>query len=113
MTISNLPPDPGTWPQLYSSSESRWKDLERMGVFLIPIISLVFFAVMYVIIGYALFHIESWAPERITWLSSAFYFLWLILVLFTPLIAAALGLLFIFKQAVGFMRSLYQPAEAE
>ncbi len=113
MTTPNPLPDSSTWQQLYSSSDSRWKDLERMGVFLIPIVILAFFAVMYVIVGYTLFHIESWAPERITWLSSAFYFLRLILVLFTPLIAAALGLLFIFKQAVGFMRSLYQPAEDE
>ncbi|HLO30994.1 MAG TPA: hypothetical protein VK249_17740 [Anaerolineales bacterium] len=113
MTASDSLPDPKTWPRRYSASESRWKDLQRTGSFLIPIVGLVFLAVMYVVAGYELIHMEAWVPEDLNRFSFAFYVLRLTLVIFAPLIAAAVGLIFIFKQAASFMRSFYQTKEDE
>jgi len=113
MTNSTLPSDPSQWQQLYSASESRWKDVERMGAFLIPIVVLVFLAVMYSVVGYVYVHIDAWAPQRINLFSKAFYFLRITLAILAPVIATTFGLAFIFKQVLEFMRGFYQPAEEE
>jgi hypothetical protein len=113
MTTFIPPSDPRKWQQLYSSSESRWKDLERIGNFLVPIVGLVFLAAIYVVVGYEFIHMESWAPQEINRLTYAFYVIQIILVILAPVVAILLGMLFIFKQAAAFMRSFYQPAENE
>ncbi len=105
--------DTSKWQQLYSSSDSRWKDLERTGTFLMPIIVLTVVAITYVFVGYASFYSERLVPQQWTWLSTPLYILEFLFIIFAPLLAMGLGLFFILKQATGFMRSFYQPAEDE
>jgi hypothetical protein len=84
-----------------------------MGAFFIPIFALTFIAVMYVMVGFALFHMEGWVPQNLNRFTFALYVIRTILAIFAPVIAIVLGLLVIFKQAVAFLRSFYQPAGDE
>jgi regulator of protease activity HflC (stomatin/prohibitin superfamily) len=113
MTDLTLPPDPSKWQQLYSASESRWKDVERMRAFLLPMIALVFIMVMYVAVGYEFVHMEDWVPEEINQLSYILYLLRIVLLILVPVAAVVFGLWFIFKQAATFVHAFYQPAEDE
>ncbi len=113
MTAPNPLPDASKWQQLYSSSDSRWKDLERIGTLLMPIIVLAVVAITYVFAGYARFYSESLIPQRWTWFSTALYIFEFLFIIFAPLLAVGLGLFFILKQASAFMRSFYQPVEDE
>lgn len=113
MTTSNPLPDSSKWQELYSASDSRWKDLDRAGIFFMPIILLVMIAVTYVYVGYARFYSESLAPQNSTFLSIAFYVLSILLILFAPLLMALFGLFFILKQSATFMRSFHHPTENE
>lgn len=106
-------PNTRNWQVLYSAGENRWKDLERIGAFLIPIAGLVFFAVMYAVVGYTYVYMESWAPVEASQLSFVLYVVRNMLVVFAPVLAVFAGLFFIFKQAATFMRSFYQPKEDE
>jgi hypothetical protein len=113
MTTSNPLPDSNKWQELYSASDSRWKDLDRMGIFFMPIIFLVTITVAYVYVGYARFYSESLAPQNSGFLSITFYVLSIMLIIFAPLMMVLLGLFFILKQSTSFMRSFYQPAQNE
>lgn len=113
MTISDPLPDSSNWKELYSSSESRWKDVERMAAFFIPVLSLTFLAVMYVVVGFTLFHMEAWVPDNLNRFTFYLYVIRTILVIFAPVILIVLGLFFILKQAMVFMREFYQPAKEE
>lgn len=111
MTAPNLQPDDKNWQVLYSAADSRWKDLERIGAFLIPVIVLLFVSVVYAVVGYTFIHADSWVPEKLTRLTFALYIARVIVSIVVPLAAASIGLYFIFKHAASFMRSLYQPKE--
>jgi hypothetical protein len=101
------------WQLLYSSADSRWQDLGRIGGLLVPAAGLLFLATMYAVIGYTYLFLEDWAPQQLTQLSRSLYLLRIGLVIFAPLLATIIGLLFIFTQARAFVVDFYQPKEDE
>jgi hypothetical protein len=113
MTPHDEQPGHEKWQLLYSSADSRWQDLGRMGAFLLPIAGLIFLATIYAVIGYVYMFMDAWAPQQLTRLSLSLYLLRIGLLIFAPLLATIIGLLFIFRQTKEFVFNFYQPEEDE
>lgn len=113
MTTSDPLPDSSKWQQMYSATESRWKDVERIGTLLLPIIALIAVIIAYVLVGYGGYYSESLVPQQWTWFSTAIYILKFILIIFAPVFAVVLGLIYTWQQAAVFMHHFYRPAEDE
>lgn len=109
MTSTTSPSDHEKWQTLYPPVESHWRDLGRIRELLFPIVGLVFLSTIYVIVGYAFVHMESWIPETLTFATYYLFLARIILVSLLPLILIALGLRYIFFHAREVVSSLYRP----
>src|SRR5574338_798116 len=111
MTTPDLKSGHENWQVLYSSTESRWQDLGRIAVLVLPVAGLIVLATLYAVVGYVYIFFDHWALEVSSELTRTLLLLKIAGIIVAPLLAVIMGLWFVFRQTRGFVLNYYQPGE--
>ncbi len=98
------------WQTLYSSEESRWQDLRRMGEFIIPIALLIFISVMSAV-SYATIYGGQWTENLTGNLARYWSVFRIFITVISPVLAAFLSITLIYRATIGFIENFYKPPE--
>lgn len=110
MTTPSKTTDPREWQTLYSAEEARWKDLPRIGRVLVPVLLLIFLAVMAAVL-YAGLHSPAWLEQVHTRLGGYWVIFRIYVTFLAPLLAALGGIVLLYRAMLNFVRSFYNRYE--
>ena len=96
------------WQEQYSASESRWQDIQRIFLFIFPILFVATLATLYAVL-YAATQYDNWFTGITSKFSFYLSLFKMYAVIFLPAIIVLVWLLFILKQGRDLVSTVYQP----
>ena len=113
-TNANLP-NYSHWRDLHSAEVEHWNDLKRIGRVLIPIVFLLFFAVM-TGVWYDALHAYEWTANfrtPPTWFEGFWFRLRLAITFLSPLLVTVASIVLLYRSILEYVRIFYHQPEQE